>query len=69
VTRNLLDRLRGLPISVAKGPLSRFLRFARRLEGISGALPTQVSPDRTIALTRLQLDRPALDIPSKTAGG
>jgi RND superfamily putative drug exporter len=46
--------------------LERFLRNAEGLEGISGALPTQVSPDETIALTRLQLDRPALDVPTAT---
>jgi RND superfamily putative drug exporter len=50
-----------------KARLDRFLRGAQGLEGISGALPTQVSLDGTIALTRLQLDRPALDVPSKTA--
>jgi RND superfamily putative drug exporter len=46
--------------------LGRFLRDAQSLEGISGALPSQVAPDGRIALTRLQLDRPALDVPSKT---
>jgi RND superfamily putative drug exporter len=47
--------------------VSRFLEQAERLEGIAEAQPPRVSRDGTIALTRLELDRRALDMPGGTA--
>src|SRR5215211_1328524 len=44
----------------------RFLRKAQGLEGIAAAQPPRVSPDGTIALARLELDRPALEVPDAT---
>jgi RND superfamily putative drug exporter len=47
--------------------VQRFLEQAERLEGIAGAQSPRVSRDGTIALTRLELDRPGLDLPGTTA--
>ena len=46
--------------------IDRFLEQAERLEGVGQAQPPRVSRDGTIALARLELDRPALDVPSAT---
>src|SRR5215211_2517986 len=46
--------------------VQRFLQRAERLEGITSATPASVSPDGTIALSRLQLDRRALEVPDQT---
>jgi RND superfamily putative drug exporter len=46
--------------------VDHFLEQAEDLEGIAGAQPLRVSRDGTIALTRLELDRPALDVPDET---
>ncbi|MGH3034107.1 MAG: MMPL family transporter [Gaiellaceae bacterium] len=48
------------------GRVERFLAEAERLEGIAAAQPPRVSRDGTIALARLELDRPALDMPAET---
>jgi RND superfamily putative drug exporter len=45
----------------------RFLAQAQRLEGIGAVQPARVSPDGTIALARLDLDRRALDVPQRTS--
>jgi putative drug exporter of the RND superfamily len=47
--------------------LDRFVYEAERLEGIASAQPPQVSRDGTIALARLQLDRPPAQVPIDTA--
>jgi RND superfamily putative drug exporter len=49
------------------GRVDRFLEQAERLEGIAAAQPPRVSRDGTIALTRLELDRSALDVPDQTS--
>jgi putative drug exporter of the RND superfamily len=46
--------------------VERFLEQAKRLQGVAGAQPPRVSRDGTIALARLELDRPALDVPDET---
>jgi putative drug exporter of the RND superfamily len=43
-----------------------FIAEARQLEGVSRAGPPQVSEDGTIAVTRLQLDRPGSEVPIET---
>jgi RND superfamily putative drug exporter len=48
------------------GRVKGFLEKAERLEGVAGAQPPRVSRDGTIALTRLELDRRALDVPAET---
>ena len=47
--------------------MDRFVANAERLEGIATAQPPQVSRDGTIALARLQLDRPPAQVPLDTA--
>jgi RND superfamily putative drug exporter len=47
--------------------MSRFVTQAERLEGIAAAQPPQVSRDGTIAMARLQLDRPPAQVPRETA--
>jgi len=47
--------------------VERFLARAQRLDGIATPQRARVSPDGTIALTRLELDRRALDLPEETA--
>jgi RND superfamily putative drug exporter len=47
--------------------VERFVEQAERLEGIAAAEPARVSRDGTIALARLELDRPALDMPAETS--
>jgi putative drug exporter of the RND superfamily len=47
--------------------MDRFVSDAERLEGIATAQPPQVSRDGTIAMARLQLDRPPAQVPSETA--
>jgi putative drug exporter of the RND superfamily len=44
-----------------------FLARAERLEGVASAQRPQVSPDGSIALARLRLDRPAAEVPTETA--
>jgi RND superfamily putative drug exporter len=46
--------------------VERFLEKGKRLEGVAAAQPPRVSRDGTIALARLELDRPALDVPPET---
>jgi putative drug exporter of the RND superfamily len=47
--------------------MDRFLERAERLEGVGAADPPQVSRDGTIAVARLQLDRPSWDVPDETS--
>jgi putative drug exporter of the RND superfamily len=47
--------------------MDRFVSEAERLDGIGRAQPAQVSPDGTIAIARLQLDRPPAQVPRETA--
>jgi putative drug exporter of the RND superfamily len=48
--------------------VERFLEQAARLEGVNApAGAPEVSPDGTIAVTRLQLDRPSWDVPTETS--
>jgi putative drug exporter of the RND superfamily len=44
-----------------------FLERAERLEGVGAADAPQVSRDGTIAVARLQLDRPSWDVPDETS--
>jgi putative drug exporter of the RND superfamily len=46
--------------------MERFLDQAGRLEGVGTADSPEVSRDGTIAVVRLQLDRPSSDVPSET---
>jgi putative drug exporter of the RND superfamily len=46
--------------------VKRFFERAERLEGVAGAQPARVSRDGTIAITRLDLDRRALEVPNHT---
>jgi putative drug exporter of the RND superfamily len=46
--------------------MDRFLDQAGRLEGVGAVDRPEVSRDGTIAVTRLQLDRPSSDVPSDT---
>jgi putative drug exporter of the RND superfamily len=46
--------------------MERFLEQAGRLEGVGRADSPEVSPDGTIAVARLQLDRSSSDVPSET---
>ena len=52
--------------AAARARVDPFLAQAVRLEGIAGAQPPQVAPDGTIAIVRLELDRPAWDVPRET---
>src|SRR6266508_1379711 len=47
--------------------VERFLAQAQRLDGVAEPQPERISRDGTIALTRLELDRRALDLPQETA--
>src|SRR5919106_477698 len=47
--------------------MERFLERAERLEGVGAPEPAQVSRDGTIAVTRLQLDRPSWDVPGASS--
>jgi putative drug exporter of the RND superfamily len=47
--------------------VARFLGQAQRLEGVAAPQRPRVSRDGTVALTRLELDRRALDLPQQTA--
>jgi putative drug exporter of the RND superfamily len=47
--------------------MDRFVERAERLEGVGTADPPQVSRDGTIAVARLQLDRPSWDVPDETS--
>ena len=44
-----------------------FLARAERLDGVGSAQRAQVSPDGSIAVARLRLDRPASEVPTETA--
>jgi RND superfamily putative drug exporter len=46
--------------------VQRLLAQAERLEGVAAAQSARVSREGTIALSRLELDRPALDVPATT---
>jgi RND superfamily putative drug exporter len=52
------------PVVIAR--VERFLDQAEDLEGVASAGPPRVSRDGTIGLVRLELDRPALDVPAAT---
>jgi len=47
--------------------MERFLERAGRLDGVGAADPPEVSRDGTIAVARLQLDRPSWDVPDETS--
>jgi putative drug exporter of the RND superfamily len=49
------------------GKMDRLVERAERLEGVGTADPPQVSRDGTIAVARLQLDRPSWDVPDGTS--
>jgi RND superfamily putative drug exporter len=49
------------------GKMAGFLDRAERLEGVGAADAPQVSPDGTVAVARLQLDRPSWDVPEETS--
>jgi putative drug exporter of the RND superfamily len=49
------------------GKMAGFLDRAERLEGVGPADAPQVSPDGTVAVARLQLDRPSWDVPEETS--
>ena len=49
--------------------MDRFVSEAERLEGIATAQPPQVSRDGTIAMARLQLDRPPAQVPLRPPNG
>ena len=51
---------------VVREEMNRFLAEARQLEGITRASPAEVSEDGTIAVSRLQLDRPGSEVPIET---
>jgi putative drug exporter of the RND superfamily len=46
--------------------MDRFLERAERLDGVGAADRPEVSRDGTIAVSRLQLDRPSWDVPDET---
>ena len=50
-----------------KERMDAFLERAERLEGIGAADRPEVSRDATIAVARLQLDRPSWDVPDETS--
>ena len=56
----------GARSAAVRQEMNGFLEGATRLEGISRAAPVQVSQDGTIAVTRLQLDRPGSEVPVDT---
>jgi putative drug exporter of the RND superfamily len=49
-----------------RAEMNGFLAEAERLEGITRATPAEVSEDGTIAVSRLQLDRPGSEVPTGT---
>jgi RND superfamily putative drug exporter len=51
---------------IVEARMDRFLDQAGRLEGVGAVDTAEVSRDGTIAVARLQLDRPASDVPSDT---
>ncbi len=57
----------GVSDPVVEARVRRFFDQAKRLEGVAGIRPARVSRDGTIALARLELDRPALEVPGDTA--
>jgi putative drug exporter of the RND superfamily len=57
----------GVDDAAIEARVDRFLAQASRLEGVGSADPAQVSENGTIAITRLQLDRPSWDVPSATS--
>jgi RND superfamily putative drug exporter len=56
----------GVDQPAAEATMERFLAGAERLEGVARAGEPRVSPDGTIALATLSLDRPAWDVPVAT---
>lgn len=58
---------RGVRQPTVQARVQRFLDQAERLEGIAAAQRVRVSRDGTIALTRLDRDRRALDVPQRTS--
>jgi putative drug exporter of the RND superfamily len=56
----------GVSASSVEARMERFLEQAGRLEGVGRAESAEVSPDGTIAVARLQLDRSFSDVPSET---
>jgi putative drug exporter of the RND superfamily len=57
----------GADTPAAREHVDRLVERAERLEGIGAAQPPQVSRDGTIAMLRLQLDRPPPQVPRDTA--
>jgi putative drug exporter of the RND superfamily len=51
---------------IVEARMDRFLDQAGRLEGVGAVDTAEVSRDGTIAVARLQLDRPSSDVPSDT---
>jgi RND superfamily putative drug exporter len=58
---------RGAAAPAVSERMNRFVAGAERLEGIANAQEPQVSRDGTIAMARLQLDRPPAQVPLDTA--
>jgi putative drug exporter of the RND superfamily len=58
---------RGVDDWAVEARMERFLERGGRLEGIGAADAPQVSADGTIAVARLQLDRPSWDVPAATS--
>ena len=56
----------GARSAAVREEMNGFLAEAQRLEGITRASPVQVSEDGTIAVSRLQLDRPGSEVPVET---
>jgi RND superfamily putative drug exporter len=58
----------GVSNPAVEARMDRFLNRAGRLEGVGAVDRPEVSRDGTIAVARLQLDRPSSDVPSDTVG-
>ena len=58
----------GVDDSAVEAEMRRLLERASGLEGVGAADAPQISPDGTIAVSRLQLDRPSWNVPTETSG-
>jgi RND superfamily putative drug exporter len=56
----------GVGAPSVEATMERFLARASELEGVGEPSPPRVSQDGAIALARLELDRPSLDVPTST---